>query len=179
MQNTRSRVLTVSTASVLVLALVLATCGLAACGQVTGLSDDYLFDLTEGGAASGDASADAPKGDAPTAVDATTDARDAAAKACTATETASALEHLAAFGGTTTCKTCLAGKCCTDVVQCAGTNECSRVLSCKLDCTERQGADRASCYKNCNNNNGGPPSLYTNGVGACSMASCASECAFQ
>lgn len=171
MQNTRIRILAVSLG---------ALAGLAACGQVTGLSDDYLFDLTEGGAATGgDASGDASKSDAPGTGDAAADARDATARACTVPETTNALQHLQAFGGTALCKTCLAGKCCTDVVECAGKSECGRVLGCKLDCTERSGVDRTNCYKSCNNSNGGPPMLFTNGVGACSTASCASDCAFQ
>lgn len=173
MQNTRIRYLAVAPVS---LASLL---GLAACGQITGLSDDYLFDLTEGGAAAGgDASGDASKSDAPVTGDAGADARDGAAKACTVTETASASAKLAASQGTAPCKTCLAGKCCRDVVECVDTTDCSRVLVCKLDCTVRSG-DRSNCFRNCNNTGGGPPPLFTDGVGACSTASCANECGFQ
>jgi hypothetical protein len=161
------------------LALVVGT---GACGQVTGLSNDYLFDLQEDGGAAGDAKGDAattdgPKSDAPsdapgdTAVDAAT---------CSTGQAGSIELRLMQINGAMACKDCLANDCCTDVDTCLNVQECRRALSCRLDCTTRSGTDKHDCFNTCNSNSGGnstPPS-YTNGVGACA-ASCSTTCAFQ
>ena len=164
--------------------LPLAALAAAACGQITGLSDDYRFDLVDGGGATPsdgaifDAAADAAS------VDAAVDARDGGASAdaaniCTPAETATAAQQLATYRGTRVCKACLAPACCDDVVTCAQSNECSRVLGCKLDCTSRPVADRQQCFDRCSNVGGGVPALYTTGMGACAATSCKQDCAFQ
>ena len=150
----------------LTLALPLAAVAAASCGQVTGLSDDYQFDLVDGGAADGardSASADGP-------LDSALDARDA--NACTPQATALAFAKL---NGTPACKTCLAQACCTDIEVCTKVSECKNLLSCKLDCTT-QGDQRAQCQNKCANNGGGAPASYTSGVGACGGAACKQEC---
>lgn len=157
--------------------------GTGACGQVTGLSNDYVYDLQEdGGAAAGDASgdaatADAPKSDAPT--DAPTDTADAAK--CSLAQANSTQQRLNQTNGSNACKLCLATACCTDVDSCLNANECKRALSCRLDCTTMTGVDRQDCFTTCNSNSGGntTPPAYTNGVGACSAAACSTPCAFQ
>jgi hypothetical protein len=150
-------------------ALVVSLLPAAGCGQMTGLSDDYLFDLADGAAA--DAASDA-RADAP---DAAGDARDAAPR-CSATEISNAQQAMKS-NGSAACKSCLATSCCTDVVTCAASNECGRVLACKLACSQSQGADRTSCSRDCTNSGGGAPALYTSGVGACS-ATCQTACGF-
>jgi hypothetical protein len=179
MQLTPFRLVTFALALPLVLVV-----GTGACGQVTGLSNDYVFDLHEdGGAAAGDAkgdtaTTDGSKSDAPT--DAPSDTA-VDAPTCSAGQAGSIELRLTQLGGTTQCKGCLANDCCTDVDSCLNVQECKRALSCRLDCTTRTGTDRHDCFVTCNSNSGGnstPPS-YTNGVGACSMAACSTTCAFQ
>ena len=165
---------------VLALPFVLVV-GTRACGQVTGLSNDYLFDLQEDGGAAGDASGDAAatdgsKSDAPT--DAANDSADAAK--CSSGQAGSIELRLTQINGATPCKQCLANDCCTDVDSCLDAQDCRRALSCRLDCTDKTGTDRHDCFSACTNGGGNTtPASYTNGVGACSAASCSSTCAFQ
>jgi hypothetical protein len=164
-------------ASLLVPVALVALAALAACGQVTGLSNDYEFDLVEGGAGDGGSAGDGSKSDAPS--DATSgDAADAT-KTCTTAESATAFMRLNTYSGTTTCKTCLAPSCCTDVDACFHDTDCSRVLGCKLDCTTKNSAERQQCFKGCGTSGSGVPDLFTNGIGACSASACRSQCAFQ
>lgn len=150
----------------------------SACGQVTGLSNDYLFDLTEDGGGGLDANGDgAPsadaKGDAIAA-----DAADAAPK-CSTTQVAAATVRMSQMNGLMACKQCLANSCCTDVDTCANASDCKRALSCRLDCTTRTGTDRHDCFNNCSSGGGNPtPATFTSGVAACSKSSCDSVCAF-
>jgi hypothetical protein len=188
--STRAHRVSVARAAALALctlgALVTST---GACGQVTGLSNDYLFDLQpDGGAAldaSGEASADGgPKTDAPT--DAPTDVRvdtgvDAAT--CSLAQAQSTDMRLSQINGADECKQCLANDCCNAVDSCLNVSECRRALSCRLDCTTLTGTDRHSCFNTCNSNTGGntTPASYTSGVGACAASACAAPtaCAFQ
>jgi hypothetical protein len=151
---------------------------MAACGQVTGLSNDYQFDLVDdgGSSATGDASGDATASDASSSTDARVDAADAAPK-CSTAQTTLANTRLSQFSGTPACKSCLATSCCTDIEPCTSASECKRVLSCRLDCTTKAADQRPDCYSNCSNGNA-PPALYTQGVGACSTASCKTQCGF-
>jgi hypothetical protein len=152
----------------------------SACGQVTGLSNDYVFDLTEDGGGGLDANGDgAPsadaKGDAIAA-----DAADAAPK-CSTTQVVTATARMSQMNGLMACKQCLANSCCTDVDTCANTSDCKRALSCRLDCTTRtNSSDRADCFSTCQNGGGNPtPATFTSGVGACTKASCDATCAFK
>lgn len=142
-----------------------------ACGQVTGLSDDYQFDLVDGGPSKADGAGDATKVDSPVG-DSALDVRPA--NACTPQATAAALAKMS--GGTADCKVCLASLCCADVETCASAAECQKVFSCKLDCTD-QGDQRAQCLSRCSN--GGPGAqAYASGVGQCGGHSCKTECGF-
>jgi hypothetical protein len=144
---------------------------LAGCGQLTGLSDDYVFDLDGGGKA--DAVADGGT------TDASSDASLDAANRCSAAATASAMAIMASSNGATKCKACLAGACCTQVEECSRASDCNRIFTCKVDCTQRPASERQQCFTGCNTQgNAGPPVLYTNGVGACSTASCKQDCGF-
>lgn len=163
--------------------------GAGACGQVTGLSNDYLFDLQEDGGTARDASGgdattveggsktDAPA-DAPTDTGAGADAA-----TCSAAQAQSTQLRMTQLNGSTGCKQCLASDCCTTVDSCLNVSECKRALSCRLDCTTMSGIDRHTCFNACNSNSGGntTPESYTSGVGACAASACAATtaCAFQ
>ncbi len=158
------------------LALVTALV-VAACGQVTGLSDDYTYDL-EGGAQAADAASEgAATGDGATRDGASEATADAAHK-CTATESLKTALTLKNYNGTTVCKTCLDTSCCTDVDTCALNAECSKVLGCKLDCTEQPTGDRSQCFKSCTTS-GNPNTLFATTVGTCSASGCKPECGLQ
>ncbi len=189
MQLTPIRVLTLATGvlAMPVGVLVLAACA-GACGQVTGLSNDYVFDLQEdGGGITGDATtasdtgatADGAKADA--ATDAPINPVDAAT--CTSAQAGNTQLRLTQFSGSTACKTCLADDCCMDIDTCLNVSECRRAFQCRLDCTTLSGTDRHSCFNTCNSNTGGntTPLSYTNGVGACAASKCnaPTACAFQ
>jgi hypothetical protein len=169
---------------VLVAVLVLATCA-AACGQVTGLSNDYVYDLQEdGGAASAaDAKADSTAAADGAMTDAAADSPvgvDAAV--CSAAQAGNTELRLTQFNGSMGCKTCLADDCCTDVDSCLNVSECRKALSCRLNCTTLSGIDRHTCFQTCASNSGGntTPMSYTSGVGACAASKCnaGSDCAF-
>lgn len=150
---------------------------LVACGQVTGLSDDYEFDLVDGGSsATPDGGADATKADG--SADGATDAAADASKQCTPAQALKTAQKLSSINGSQACKTCLATGCCMDVDTCTNNTDCSHVLDCKLDCTTKQGNQRFECFKGCTVSGTTPP-LYTNGVGACATASCKQECGLQ
>jgi hypothetical protein len=163
--------------------VVLATCA-GACGQVTGLSNDYVYDLQEdGGSATGDAKADT----AATADGAMPDAGSDGsvgvdAATCSAAQAGSTELRLTQFNGSTGCKTCLADDCCMDVDTCLNISECRKAFACRLDCTTMTGTDRHTCFQTCNSNSGGntTPMSYTIGVGACAVSKCsaATACAF-
>ncbi len=166
----------VAVALVVPLVLLLTT---GACGQVTGLSNDYLFDLQQDGGgsdANGDAAAatDAPKGDAIADANA-----DRAAPKCSVAQAASATVRMSQMTGLMACKDCLANNCCTDVETCSNSSECRRAFACRLDCTTLTGTDRHDCFNACMNGGGNPtPASWTSSVAACSKSSCDSICAF-
>lgn len=163
-------------ALVVPLALVFTT---GACGQVTGLSNDYLFDLQEDGGgidANGDAAASADGSKSDAIADA---AADRPAPKCSVAQAASAEVRMSQMTGLVTCKACLANSCCTDVETCANVSECRRAFACRLDCTTLTGTDRHDCFNACTNGGGNAtPASWTNGVAACSKSSCDSICAF-
>jgi hypothetical protein len=150
----------------------------AACGQVTGLSNDYQYDL-EGGAAA-DGAADGAKTDGTTTGDGATDAATGtdATNKCSTSQTVKANQRLQQYNGTELCKTCLATSCCNDVDTCASNGDCNHVFSCKLDCTEKPPVERTQCFKSCTVN-GGPSPLYQTTVGACAPAACSTQCGLQ
>jgi hypothetical protein len=149
---------------------------IAACGQVTGLSDNYTYDL-EGGATATDGGGDGAKTDATTG-DGATDAGVDAANKCSAAQTLKATDKMSGFNGTDICKACLATSCCTDVDTCSLNQDCTRVFSCKLDCTDKAPAERTQCFKSCTSGGGQSP-VYTGTVGQCGPAACASQCGLQ
>lgn len=166
MHLTRTRLAAVALVSAL---------ALAACGQVTGLSDDYTYDL-EGGASADGAAGDATKSDGATeAGDAGVDATNK----CTTAQTVAAAKKLNTGGlnGTQICKSCLAASCCTDIDTCTTNPDCTRTLGCKLDCTEKQPSERPGCFKSCSG--GTPSTVFQSGIAQCSAGACATQCGFQ
>ena len=167
MYLTRSRI------CLLALPCVLAV----ACGQVTGLSNDYQFDLTDGGTTSGDAAADAHP-DSPSSVEAGPDA--GSGPKCSTAERTLATANLATIdkNGAPDCRTCLVDACCSDIDTCAsapvGTtnSECKRALSCRLDCTTRSGSDRTDCLSQCTS-----PVVFAK-LSVCSSSNCMGTCGF-
>lgn len=139
----------------------------AACGQITGLSNDYAFDLDAG-------KSDAADAHAADALDAADGGPETGSK-CSAAQTTLASTRLSQLGGTQACRSCLASACCTDVEPCTSASDCRRHLSCYLDCTPKVADQRPDCFSNCSGNT---PALYTNGIGACSVASCEAQCGF-
>jgi hypothetical protein len=131
-----------------------------ACGQVTGLSDDYTYDLGEGGSqSSGGSSGDA--------------AADADAGACAASTTLSL--------GSSTCSQCAAAKCCDKILACEKVTACSTRFTCNLDCTKSgsSGSNGAlkDCFGNCTDQHQNAPGYQV--VGTCINTSCSKECGFQ
>jgi len=152
-----------------------AVLALAACGQVTGLSDDYQYDLEGGAAATTDGSVDGAKTDSATR-DGATDAGVDATNKCSAGQTLKASQKMEGLNGSQLCKTCLAGSCCNDVDTCSSNADCNHVFSCKLDCTEKSAAERTQCFKSCTISGGGPSPIYQATVGVCGAAACTKEC---
>jgi len=167
------------------LAVVVLAAGAGACGQVTGLSNDYVFDLQEdGGSATGDAKADGAATADGGKTDAATDAPvgvDAAT--CSPAQAANTELRLTQFNGSTGCKSCLSDDCCMDVDSCLNVSDCRKAFECRLDCTTMSGVARHSCFQTCASNTGGntTPQSYTDGVGACAASKCSatSACALQ
>jgi hypothetical protein len=151
----------------------------AACGQVTGLSDDYTYDLEAGAAAADGATTDAAKADGATGDGATDAGVDATNKCTTAQTVATAKKLNNGFNGTQLCKTCLATSCCSDVDTCTANGDCNHVLGCKLDCTEKQAAERNACFKMCTLAGNTQSTVFQSTVAPCAAAACTSQCGLQ
>jgi hypothetical protein len=139
-----------------------------ACGQVSGLSDDYTFDLVEAGAASSDAG-DSGAADAAAALDsgAPVDAGSAQCKAA-------ASRDLANEGvGTVACRTCAADKCCGLIEAClasSGGPGCRNTLKCALACSSENA--RTACLAKCD----GVQGAAFADVRACLQQGCSAAC---
>lgn len=133
-----------------------------ACAQVTGLSDDYRYDLVEAGS-------DAAVTDGASRGEAGTDAgadTGSAADRCTAQERAQAQNAIVQANGdnlTATCRTCLATSCCDEIAACAGDPSCEQSMECVFGCMKS--GNRSQCLGNCSN-------VFATQVGACVQRSC-------
>lgn len=137
------------------------------CGQVTGLSDDYTFDLADA-AGSSDAAAGDAKADGAATGDGATGSGDSGSATCKAQATAYLTTENA---GSAVCRTCVANNCCTGVNACSPSSACRNDLKCVLDCSTSD-VGRQACVSKCQANQG-------NGFGAvlqCMQQSCASPC---
>ena len=147
---TTRKLLVASTTSLVVALLA------AGCGQITGLSDDYTFDLE-------DAAADGGRdggGDAATSQD--------AGPACKSTAT----NYLNGEGtGSAACRTCVGTSCCVTVNACSQSSECRNDLKCVIACSSSDGA-RQSCVAKCegNTHNAFAPLLQ------CMQQNCTAQC---
>ena len=145
----------------------------ASCAQVTGLSDDYRFDLAPDGSAPADG---APPPDGSTPGDA---GRDASRDQCGIVERQRAETALVNAGGERvplTCRTCMTSSCCGRINQCNGDPTCGDSMRCVLGCQRDSGSgsSKQQCLRNCGqafNQVVLPcvPSFCTGPVAACSL----------
>jgi hypothetical protein len=141
-----------------------------ACGEVTGLSDDYTFDGGgEGASASGDAS------DGGTESGSTTDAG-----SCGPIAADAAAHNPTILGASDVCRSCLSQKCCVEVVECSLANDCAKRLNCNAACTRSGGGGGGGGVKDCiaNCSDTTPPASYAK-VGACADTNCSTTCGFK
>ena len=153
--------------------LVLSTVLVSACGQITGLSDDYTYDLgAPDGAISEGGAVDATSGDGSSSGDVVTtnDGGDSGLR-CTDAQRSAALGSMTQMKNDT-CKTCLATRCCTAVQACtAQTSGCRVTLSCHLDCSEK--GNPQQCFNaQCMNGN----EVTFQAVRSCATSFCKNEC---
>lgn len=153
-------------------ALVLSTVLVSACGQVTGLSDDYTYDLgAPDGATSEGGAVDAPIGDGSSGdVMTTSDGGDSGLR-CTDAQRSAALSSMAQMKNDT-CKACLATRCCTAVQACTTQSSgCRMTLACHLDCGEK--GNPQQCFNTqCMNGN----EVTFQAVRSCATSFCNKEC---
>ncbi len=143
-----------STKALVSLAALAALAGLGACGQITGLSDDYTFTDDAGAAVSRAAAGDHA---APGADGAADGAGDSCGR-CSPTQQSDAAKVLEQAGATTSsppplCQACLQAQCCTELVDCgkaSGGSNCKDLLNCVVKCQEKGVGERATCVNGCN-----------------------------
>lgn len=151
----------------MMLGAVSAALGIVGCGQITGLSDDYTYDLADGATSSDGAAGDA-KTDGGTSTDGAVGTGDAGSPTCKTQATAYLTTENA---GSVACRTCVANNCCTGVNACSQLSACRNDLKCVLDCSTSD-TGRQSCVSKCQANQG-------NGFGVlyqCMQQNCASPC---
>jgi hypothetical protein len=142
----------------------------ASCGQLTGLSDDYHYDLEPGsndGGGSGEGGGGRPS-DAGGTTDAKTDAR---APTCSAGEVSTANTVMISASGDNVpiaCRTCLADECCKQVTTCGENNDCNNAMKCVFGC-QKGGGNKTQCLSTCN-------VAFQTEVNPCVQASCSSAC---
>ena len=145
-----------------------------ACGQVTGLSDDYRFDQLEGGSITDGQSADG-KTDGTVGADGSSGGpRDATADAkesCNTTQTVTAQEDLTNANAeiVSACRNCLAGNCCLTVHHCATSNDCDNSMKCVFGCQGKQGNAKTVCLAQCGD-------VFQRTIEACLDSACSTNC---
>lgn len=133
-----------------------------ACAQVTGLSDDYRYDLVDGSADASTAN-DASSADAARDGSATSDG----GERCSAAERAGAQTTIGRSGGdelTAQCRTCLATNCCDEVAECGRQSDCAQSMECIFGC-QRNG-NKGPCLNGCKQ-------TFSATVGSCIQRFCA------
>jgi hypothetical protein len=145
----------------------LAVVAAASCAQVTGLSDDYRYDLGQNSGEDGGGSADA--------------GREGAAGQCSAAERTRADLAISGANGDrlpASCRSCLASSCCAPIEQCSGNADCLQAMRCVFNCQRDTGPggnnnNKAQCLDNCG-------VLFNGLVGTCLRSSCPSPtCALE
>jgi hypothetical protein len=145
-----------------IVSLVFALATPAACAQVTGLSDDYTFDLDGGKRDGGEGGADgSSSGDAITP------------GKCSVADTSQAAEDISNANGdkiaSAACRTCLAANCCSSIHACAGDGTCKDAMSCIFGCQAKPQNEKRRCLDGCNEGAFGA-------VGTCSRQDCQQDC---
>lgn len=134
----------------------------ASCAQVTGLSDDYRYDLAAN-SATGDAGADGAAFSDGSASDARSQ--------CSQNERNRASMEISNAGGDTLnfqCRQCMASSCCSQIDACAKSSDCENSMQCVFNCLKDNGSAtaRTQCVNNCR-------SGFLQTVGACIQSNCA------
>lgn len=154
-------------------AVVLPMVLVSACGQITGLSDDYTYDLGAADSATKEGGTDASASDGSSSADVVTtnDGASDSGLRCTDTQRNAALASMTQMKNDT-CKACLATRCCTAVQACtAQTNGCRVTLSCHLDCGEK--GNPQQCFNTqCTNGT----EVTFQAVRSCATSFCKNEC---
>jgi hypothetical protein len=142
---------------------------LAACGTVTGLSDEYTF--SDDASADGGGAADAASTDAASVDSAVLDAT---STSCNANQAAALATELTSTDGAPPCKLCLQQQCCQPTLAClsgAAGSECKNRLECELKCTNKTSLpDRLQCVQQCEANHDMTPAFGR--IVACQCTSC-------
>jgi hypothetical protein len=137
-----------------------------ACAQVTGLSDDYQYDLVDGSAGQ--------EQDASTTKDGGAQAADAAREGgaagdrCSAAERSEAQATIGQAGGDgipAQCRMCLATNCCDEIATCGQQDECTQSMKCIFGC--QKNGNKSQCINGCR-------STFATKVGSCIQRYCAS-----
>ncbi|MDF2694214.1 MAG: hypothetical protein K0S65_2597 [Labilithrix sp.] len=134
---------------------------LASCAQVTGLSDDYRYDLTDQPSTDGGIGNDAGDGGGATA------------GSCSPGDRMQAAASINSANGSTLparCASCLAGDCCGDINVCAADDTCNRSMQCVFNC-QRQG-NKQECVARCDG-------TFLRTAGSCVQTSCMTLCQLQ
>ena len=143
----------------------------ASCAQITGLSDEYRYDLEAGAGSSEDGSAvglDASPGDARSDADARAQCS-ADDRTRTGTQLASASGELLS----PQCRTCLAASCCAPIDACAKSSDCQASMKCVFQCQKSgSAASKRQCLSDCN-------VAAFQRVGSCAESGCAGACNLQ
>jgi hypothetical protein len=125
---------------------------LAACGMVTGLSDDYKYNLD----AASSSTADGGGTDGSSVTDAAPDTGVDAGR-CTAQQISSAETGLNSHGGdklSSACESCLVATCCTQIAACLQSSPCTSVLECVMQCQDNSSVQgRQVCVDQCKSGN--------------------------
>lgn len=155
-------------------ALLLSAVLVGACGQITGLSDDYTYDLGAADGAASEGGADGPSDSSSDGVtsDVVTpgDGGDSGPR-CTDSQKNVALASMAGMKNDV-CKACLAALCCTAVQPCTTQAAGCRVtLSCHLDCSEK--GNPQQCF-NAQCTNATEPTFQS--LRSCATAFCNKDC---
>src|SRR5688572_9056272 len=148
--------------SLLSSSLVIAL-SIVACAQVTGLSDDYKFDLDaaadggEGGTSGGDGATPFVDGGK-----------------CSASDQSTASTDIRNANGDKVpllCRTCLVANCCTPIHLCAGLNVCRDSMRCIFNCQDKvQQNEKATCLRQCDD------TAFNTAVGTCVTQDCQQAC---
>jgi hypothetical protein len=163
------------------IASVLAAAAVAACGTITGLSDDYKYDLADGASSGGDGSTPDGAGDGASG-DAGSDALPSfdAGGTCNPSQANNFHDYVNGLPGNAECKACIAAsQCCLTVAACqaAGGGNCKNRFECDLECTAQQSApQRLTCLNTtCPTQDPTTSTTWVN-VARCVNQDCSTKC---